>query len=176
MSAQLIHALKVANAFIHTMPRTPNRDEAAFEIAKALVAAAAPAAPVAAPSDSAVDRKDALRDLVHIKAHLIRTGAPVTLLTRLEWVRALLAGNPAVAPAAPVAAPAKCKACDGTRCAYTGPVGDPPEECNACFDQSPSEQTYVTLESALQALEHLNQSNSTGREVDARAMLIRVTP
>lgn len=33
-----------------------------------------------------------------------------------------------------------CKKCNGTRCVYDGPVGDPPSECGECFDQEPNAQ------------------------------------
>lgn len=34
----------------------------------------------------------------------------------------------------------KCKVCCDTGIVYTGPMGDPPESCEACFDQEPTEQ------------------------------------
>jgi len=49
--------------------------------------------------------------------------------------------KPGRATLAPVAAQQavvpKCATCNDTRCVYNGPVGDPPSECEACFDQEP---------------------------------------
>lgn len=32
-----------------------------------------------------------------------------------------------------------CEDCGGSRCIFNGPVGDPPSECEACFDQEPED-------------------------------------
>lgn len=38
-----------------------------------------------------------------------------------------------------VAQEPNCDTCNDTRCVYNGPIGDPPSECEACFDQEPDE-------------------------------------
>lgn len=61
-------------------------------------------------------------------------------------IEQVLAAIKALASGKPAEAPKPCTVCNGTRRVYAGHMFDPPEECDACFDQSPAEAPSVHVQ------------------------------